>query len=61
MAKTEQARNEKEHQVRSLQDDLDNQEVIIARLNKEKKHLQEIGQKSAEDLQVSTNFFKGGL
>ena len=44
---------DKEHQIRMMQDELDQQEDIILRLNKEKKQLQEIGQKASEDLQVA--------
>ena len=36
---------------------MDNQESIIARLNKEKKQMQDTNQKTAEDLQVSAGDF----
>ena len=35
-----------------MQDEMDNQDTMISRLNKEKKQLQDSNQKTAEDLQV---------
>ena len=39
--------------VRTLQNEMDNQDSVISRLNKEKKQLQDSNQKTVEDLQVS--------
>ena len=36
-----------------MQDEMDNQDTMISRLNKEKKQLQDSNQKTAEDLQVN--------
>jgi len=49
--KSEGERATKDHQIRSLNDEIAHQDEIINRVNKEKKHLQECNQKSAEDLQ----------
>merc|ERR1712129_371197 len=53
LEKSKQARTEKEHQIRTMQDEMDNQDTMISRLNKEKKQLQDSNQKTAEDLQVA--------
>ena len=53
VAKSEQSRLEREHQILNMQEELDNQDHIIARLNKEKRQLQEMEQKTAEDLQIA--------
>ena len=53
LEKSKQARSEKEHQIRTMQDEMDNQDTMISRLNKEKKQLQDSNQKTAEDLQVN--------
>ncbi len=42
----------KDHQIRSLNDEIARQDELINKLNKEKKHMSEINQKTAEDLQV---------
>jgi hypothetical protein len=42
----------KDHQIRNLNDEVAHQDELINKLNKEKKMVQEVNQKSAEDLQV---------
>ncbi|XP_071512366.1 LOW QUALITY PROTEIN: myosin heavy chain, muscle-like [Panulirus ornatus] len=49
--KAEQAKASKDHQIRSLNEEIAHQEELITKVNKEKKHLQECNQKTAEDLQ----------
>lgn len=49
--KAEQDKASKEHQIRNLNDEISNQDDLINKLTKEKKHLQEVNQKTAEDLQ----------
>ncbi|XP_042857274.1 myosin heavy chain, muscle-like [Penaeus japonicus] len=49
--KTEQEKATKDHQIRSLNDEIAHQDEIINKVNKEKKLLQEMNQKTAEDLQ----------
>ena len=41
-----------------MQDEMDNQDTMISRLNKEKKQLQDSNQKTAEDLQVNFMYFE---
>ena len=41
-----------------MQDEMDNQDTMISRLNKEKKQLQDSNQKTAEDLQVNFKYFE---
>ena len=41
--KSEEDRANKEHQLRSLNDDITNKDELISKLNKEKKHIQEVG------------------
>ena len=41
-----------------MQDEMDNQDTMISRLNKEKKQLQDSNQKTAEDLQVNLMYFE---
>ena len=41
-----------------MQDEMDNQDTMISRLNKEKKQLQDSNQKTAEDLQVNFTYFE---
>jgi len=53
LQKTEQDKATKDHQVRSLNDEIAHQDELINKLNKEKKHMQEVNQKTAEDLQAS--------
>ena len=40
MQKAEQDKATKDHQIRNLQDEVAHQQELIAKLNKEKKHLQ---------------------
>ncbi|XP_071512372.1 myosin heavy chain, muscle-like [Panulirus ornatus] len=49
--KTDQDKASKDHHIRNLNDEMAQQEEFISKLNKEKKHLQECNQKTAEDLQ----------
>merc|ERR1712240_890226 len=41
----------RDHTIKTLNDEIANQDEIINKLNKEKKHISESGAKSAEDLQ----------
>ncbi|XP_042857492.1 myosin heavy chain, muscle-like [Penaeus japonicus] len=49
--KSEQDKATKDHQIRNLNDEIAHQDELINKVNKEKKHLQECNQKTAEDLQ----------
>ncbi|XP_042857275.1 myosin heavy chain, muscle-like [Penaeus japonicus] len=49
--KTDQEKATKDHQIRNLNDEIAHQDEIINKINKEKKLLQEMNQKTAEDLQ----------
>ncbi|XP_037787098.1 myosin heavy chain, muscle-like [Penaeus monodon] len=49
--KAEQDKSTKDHQIRNLNDEIAHQDELINKINKEKKHLQECNQKTAEDLQ----------
>lgn len=51
--KSEQDKATKDHQIRNLNDEIAHQDELINKLNKEKKHLQEVNQKTAEDLQAT--------
>merc|ERR1712128_370644 len=51
--KLEQKTN-RDHTIKSMNDEITNQDEVINKLNKEKKHISENGAKSAEDLQVAT-------
>merc|ERR1712002_1197127 len=51
MQKSEQDKSTKDHQIRNLNDEIAHQDELINKINKEKKHLQECNQKTAEDLQ----------
>jgi len=51
MQKLEGERATKDHQLRTLNDEISHQDELINKINKEKKHLQECNQKTAEDLQ----------
>ncbi|XP_059351927.1 myosin heavy chain, muscle-like isoform X17 [Daphnia carinata] len=53
LQKTEQDKATKDHQIRNLNDEIAHQDELINKLNKEKKHMQEVNQKTAEDLQAS--------
>lgn len=49
----EQDKASKDHQIRNLNDEISHQDELINKLNKEKKALQETGQKTGEDLQAT--------
>merc|ERR1711997_122278 len=42
-----------DHTIRSLNDEISNQDEVINKLNKEKKHMSENNAKAAEDLQAA--------
>ena len=46
-------RASKEHQIRCLNDEIQQQDEMICKVSKEKKMLQELQQKTAEDLQIA--------
>ena len=48
--KIEQEKTNRDHTIRSLNDEIANQDEVINKLNKEKKHISENAAKSAEDL-----------
>merc|ERR1712241_791271 len=50
MGKIEQEKTNRDHTIRSLNDEIANQDEVINKLNKEKKHISENAAKSAEDL-----------
>merc|ERR1719427_1985628 len=52
MQKVDQDKATKDHQIRTLNDEIAHQDELITKINKEKKHLQEGNQKTAEDLQA---------
>merc|ERR1711990_1362841 len=49
--KLEQEKTNRDHNIRSLNDEIANQDEVINKLNKEKKHVAENNSKAAEDLQ----------
>ncbi|KJH43074.1 myosin head [Dictyocaulus viviparus] len=49
---TRQKKKARDHNIRSLQDEMANQDEAVARLNKEKKHQEEVNRKLMEDLQA---------
>merc|ERR1712012_606335 len=51
--KLEQEKTNRDHTIKSLNDEIANQDVVINKLNKEKKHISENAAKSQEDLQVA--------
>merc|ERR1719162_1093383 len=51
--KLEQEKTNRDHTIRTLNDEIANQDEVINKLNKEKKHLMENAAKSMEDLQAS--------
>merc|ERR1719315_684854 len=51
LQKLESEKTSKDHQMKSLNDEIAHQDELINKINKEKKHLQECNQKTAEDLQ----------
>ena len=48
--KVEQERANLDHQMRSLNDDIQTKDELISKLNKEKKHIQEVNSKASEEL-----------
>ena len=55
ITKLEQEKTNRDHTIKSLNDEIANQDEIINKLNKEKKHLNECGAKSSDDLQVASD------
>merc|ERR1712061_505246 len=55
ITKLEQEKTNRDHTIKSLNDEIANQDEIINKLNKEKKHLTECGAKSSDDLQVASD------
>jgi len=53
LQKSEQDKATKDHQIRNLNEEIAHQDELINKLNKEKKHMQEVNQKTAEDLQAT--------
>ncbi|KAK3868076.1 hypothetical protein Pcinc_026511 [Petrolisthes cinctipes] len=51
LQKIEQDKAGKDHQIHNLNEEMAHQEELISRMNREKKQLQEVSQKSADDLQ----------
>merc|ERR1712050_50271 len=49
--KLEQEKGNKDHQIRTLTDEIAHQDEIINKVNKDKKHLQDCNQKTVGDLQ----------
>merc|ERR1719205_187969 len=54
ITKLEQEKTNRDHTIKSLNDQIANQDEIINKLNKEKNHLTECGAKSSDDLQVAS-------
>merc|ERR1719285_984787 len=52
LAKAEQEKNAKEHQIKTLQDEMAQQDELIAKLTREKKKMEEGNRKAADDLQA---------
>ncbi|VDL76370.1 unnamed protein product [Nippostrongylus brasiliensis] len=52
LKKAESEKQARDHNIRSLQDEMANQDETVARLNKEKKHQEEVNRKLMEDLQA---------
>ncbi|KHJ98009.1 myosin head [Oesophagostomum dentatum] len=52
LKKAESEKQARDHNIRSLQDEMANQDEAVARLNKEKKHQEEVNRKLMEDLQA---------
>lgn len=55
ISKSDGDKASKDHQIRNLNDEISHQDELINKLNKEKKQMQEISQKTGEDLQVNLN------
>merc|ERR1711913_43504 len=51
--KLEQEKTNRDHNIRSLNDEIANQDEVINKLNKEKKHMGENSAKATEDLQAA--------
>merc|ERR1719458_2064632 len=51
ITKLEQEKTNRDHNIRSLNDEIANQDEVINKLNKEKKHVAENNSKASEDLQ----------
>merc|ERR1719339_795041 len=51
LQKLEAEKSTKDAQIRTINDEISHQDELINKINKEKKHLQECNQKTAEDLQ----------
>merc|ERR1712241_1503429 len=51
--KLEKEKTNRDHTIRTLNDEIANQDEVINKLNKEKKHVMETAAKSCEDLQAS--------
>merc|ERR1711992_390438 len=51
--KLEQEKTNRDHTIRSISDEINNQDEVVNKLNKEKKHMNENSAKASEDLQVS--------
>merc|ERR1719340_398730 len=51
--KLEQEKTNRDHTIRTLNDEIANQDEVINKLNKEKKHVSETAAKSLEDLQAA--------
>merc|ERR1719285_36543 len=52
LAKAEQEKNAKEHQIKTLQDEMAQQDELIAKLTREKKKMEKGNRKAADDLQA---------
>merc|ERR1712024_365945 len=53
--KLEQEKTNRDHSIKTLNDEIANQDEVINKLNKEKKHIAENSAKSSEDLQVAND------
>ena len=53
ITKVEQEKTNRDHTIRSLNDEIASQDEIINKLNKEKKHIGDNAAKSSEDLSVA--------
>merc|ERR1719348_2980572 len=53
--KLEQKKTNRDHTIKGLNDEIANQDEIINKLNKEKKHISENSAKSSEDLQGASD------
>ena len=55
ISKIEQEKTNRDHTIRTLNDEIANQDEIINKLNKEKKHLSENAAKASEDMQGASD------